>query len=101
MRSGALLAWIAWCSPSLQVHGQAFPIFNGTVSTCVGAFLDSGGEGATGYSNNEDYTYTICPDNPGDAISINFITFQASLAGSAPVDNMTIYDGSSTSDPLI
>ena len=47
---------------------QAFPMFNGTVNTCVGAFLDSGGQGAGGYSNNEDITYTICPDVPGGAI---------------------------------
>ena len=53
-------------------QGQAFPIFNGTVNTCVGAFLDSGGEGAVGYGNNENYTYTICPDNPTDAISLQF-----------------------------
>jgi gliding motility-associated-like protein len=87
--------------PMVAVHGQAFVIFNGTDNTCTGAFLDSGGQGATGYSNNEDYTYTICPDNPGDAISINFLTYQLSTAGAAPIDNLTIYDGNSTATPLI
>ncbi|MBX2974204.1 MAG: PKD domain-containing protein, partial [Flavobacteriales bacterium] len=81
--------------------GQAFPIFNGSASTCSGAFLDSGGEGASGYSNNENYTYTICPDSPNDAISLNFLTFNLSTAGAAPVDQMTIHDGNSTAAPTL
>ncbi|MBK8339139.1 MAG: hypothetical protein IPK99_03615 [Flavobacteriales bacterium] len=80
---------------------QAYVIFNGTDNTCVGAFLDSGGQGGAGYSNNEDYTYTICPDNPGDAISVNFITALMATNGAAPIDNMTIYDGDNTAAPLI
>ena len=79
-----------------EVTAQAFPIFNGTVNTCAGAFLDSGGEGADGYSNNENFTYTICPDSPNDAISLTFLTFNLSGAGNAPADQMTIYDGNST-----
>ncbi|MBK7484044.1 MAG: gliding motility-associated C-terminal domain-containing protein [Flavobacteriales bacterium] len=82
-------------------QGQAFPIFNGTVNTCVGAFLDSGGEGAVGYGNNENYTYTICPDNPTDAISLQFLTFNLSAAGAAPGDRMFIYDGNSTAAPTL
>jgi subtilisin-like proprotein convertase family protein len=85
----------------LEAFGQAFPIFNGSVNTCVGAFLDSGGEGATGYSNNEDYTYTICPDSPNDAISLQFLTFNLSAAGVAPADRMFIYDGNSTAAPTL
>ncbi|MGV3637828.1 MAG: PKD domain-containing protein, partial [Flavobacteriales bacterium] len=80
----------------VMLAGQAFPIFNGSVTTCTGAFLDSGGEGATGYSDNENFTYTICPDSPNDAISLTFLTFNLSGAGNAPVDQMTIYDGNST-----
>ncbi|MBP7156234.1 MAG: proprotein convertase P-domain-containing protein, partial [Flavobacteriales bacterium] len=81
--------------------GQAFPIFNGSVNTCVGALLDSGGEGAVGYSNNENITYTICPDNPNDAISLNFLTFNLDGTGPAPIDQMTIYDGNSTAAPTL
>ncbi|HPF91111.1 MAG TPA: PKD domain-containing protein, partial [Flavobacteriales bacterium] len=82
-------------------HGQAFPIFNGSVNTCVGAFLDSGGEGGSGYGNNENFTYTICPDNPNDAVSLNFLTFQLDNTGPAPADQMTIYDGNSTAAPTL
>ena len=58
--------------------------------------MDSGGQGAGGYGNNESYTYTLCPDAPGGAISLNFITFNLSTAGAAPIDLMAIYDGNST-----
>src|SRR5690606_2856553 len=35
------------------------------------------------------------------AISLNFTTFTLSSAGIAPVDELFIYDGNSTSEPLI
>ncbi|TXI77771.1 MAG: PKD domain-containing protein, partial [Flavobacteriales bacterium] len=89
-----LTFFMALCEGSLWA--QAFPMFNGSSNTCSGAFLDSGGEGATGYGNNENITYTICPDSPNDAISLNFITFNLSTAGAAPLDQMTIHDGNST-----
>ncbi|MCL4282455.1 MAG: PKD domain-containing protein, partial [Flavobacteriales bacterium] len=85
----------------VQAHGQTHPIFNGIESACTGAFLDSGGQGAGGYGNNENYTYTLCPDVAGGAISLNFITFNLSLAGAAPVDGMTIHDGNSTAAPVL
>ena len=95
-----MVAVVLTCITS-SARGQAFPIFNGTTNTCAGALLDSGGQGAGGYGNNENYTYTICPDAPGGAISLNFITFNLSTAGAAPIDLMAIYDGNSTGAPLI
>ena len=80
---------------------QPFPIFNGTANTCVGAMLDTGGEGAVGYSNNENITYTLCPDSPNDAISLTFLTFNLSTDGNAPMDQMTIHDGNSTAAPTL
>ncbi|MBP6697645.1 MAG: PKD domain-containing protein, partial [Flavobacteriales bacterium] len=96
----AVLILARWALSSAAC-AQAYVIFNGTDNTCVGAFLDSGGQGGSGYSNNEDYTYTICPDIPGDAISVNFITALMATNGAAPIDNMTIYDGDNTGAPLI
>ena len=81
--------------------GQPFTINGGDVSTCQGLLLDSGGQGASGYSDNEDFTITICPTDPDSAISLNFTTFTLSSAGIAPVDELFIYDGNSTSEPLI
>jgi len=80
---------------------QIFTIADGAINSCTGAILDSGGQGATGYGNNESYTATICPDTPGQSINLTFVTFNLSLAGSGPIDNLAIYDGTSTSDPLL
>ncbi|MEO8589040.1 MAG: PKD domain-containing protein [Flavobacteriales bacterium] len=82
-------------------RAQIFSIANGDISTCSGAIVDSGGEGGPGYSNNENFTSTICPDTPGQGVNLNFIIFNLSLTGPAPADQLTIYDGSSTSDPVI
>ncbi len=80
---------------------QVFSITDATISTCTGAFLDSGGQGASGYQNNESYVSTICPDVPGDAITVTFPTFNLSAQGPNPIDAMTIYDGNSTAAPTI
>ncbi|MBL7950251.1 MAG: PKD domain-containing protein [Flavobacteriales bacterium] len=86
----------------LSLEAQTFfTIADGGVSTCTGALLDSGGEGASGYSNNENYTLTICSDGTGPAISLQWITFNLSTDGASPLDKMTIYDGNSTSAPEI
>ncbi|MBL8003126.1 MAG: PKD domain-containing protein, partial [Flavobacteriales bacterium] len=97
-----MACWCLLCAllPAVA-QAQVFVIADGGASTCSGAFLDSGGQGGSGYSNNEDFTYTLCPDNPGDAISVDFITFQLSTAGAAPIDHLTIYDGNTTGAPLI
>ena len=86
---------------SMAAFGQAYTISNGVDNTCTGAFLDSGGQGAGGYGNNENYTYTLCPDAPGGAISLSFVTFNLSTAGAAPIDGMTIYDGNTTMAPVL
>ena len=83
------------------VFAQIFPITAGTINTCTGAMVDSGGEGGPGYSNNENIIATICPDIPGESISLNWVTFNLSQAGAAPVDRMIVYDGSSTTDAII
>ncbi|MFM1932365.1 MAG: hypothetical protein RL226_1668, partial [Bacteroidota bacterium] len=70
---------------------------NGVFQTCGGAFLDSGGQGGPGYSNNENLTCTICPDTPGDVITVDFITFDLDNAGAQNTwDWMSIYDGDNT-----
>jgi len=80
---------------------QVFTIADGNINTCTGAFLDSGGQGASGYQNNESFVSTICPDVPGDAITVTFPTFNLSAQGPNPIDALTIYDGNSTSAPTI
>ena len=55
-----------------------FSITDGQISTCNGTLFDSGGQGGTGYQNNENYTVTICPDNPNDVITLDFQSFNLS-----------------------
>lgn len=79
---------------------QEFYINQPSVTTCQGAFLDSGGNPSP-YGNNESFTSVICPDGSGPAISLQWIIFNLSTAGVAPIDQISIYDGNSTSAPLI
>ncbi|AEA43768.1 PKD domain containing protein [Fluviicola taffensis DSM 16823] len=80
---------------------------NQTFNTCNGFIIDSGGQGGPGYGNNETVVVTICPDTPGDVISMVFNIFQLSTTDDNPaanitnVDYMDIYDGNSTAAPTL
>lgn len=78
-------------------NAQDFIIEDGvTVNTCEGTFYDSGG--ATGnYSANENITYTICPDIPGGALSLDFTTWEVEGGW----DFLYIYDGDDVTAPLL
>jgi len=80
---------------------------NTTVSTCNGFIIDSGGQGGSGYGNNENVTITICPDtiasgNNTDFINIIFNLFNLDTFDDNPAPNqsnldvMNVYDGPST-----
>ncbi|MCB9169934.1 MAG: gliding motility-associated C-terminal domain-containing protein [Flavobacteriales bacterium] len=87
---------------AVPTHAQnGFTIHDGQDDTCIGALFDSGGQGGGGYSNNEDFTYTICPDVPGDVIYLTWITFNLDQTGPNPHDNLTIYDGNTTGAPTL
>lgn len=68
-------------------------INGGGVVTCSGQFTDSGGAGGN-YSNNEGFTYTICPDQGGAVITTNFTAFNVE----AGFDFLYVYDGIDTSN---
>ena len=89
-----------WMSLVSIASAQEFYISQPSVTTCQGALLDSGGN-AGAYGNNENFTTVICPDGGGPAISLQWVIFNLSTAGVAPVDQMSIYDGDNTSAPLI
>lgn len=76
---------------------QQFSITAGSVTTCAGVLEDSGGPSAS-YSDNENFTVVICPDNPGDGISLQWIVANLSLAGpNNTEDRLMIWDGDSPS----
>lgn len=93
---------------SQQTTIQMSPANNNQLfNTCNGFIIDSGGQGGPGYGNNETVVVTICPDTPGDIISIVFNLFQLNTTDDNPapninnVDYMDVYDGNSTAAPTL
>ncbi|MFN8698082.1 MAG: PKD domain-containing protein [Flavobacteriales bacterium] len=72
---------------------------NGTLNICSGTLFDVGGGGPYTDAN---LTMTICPDNPGDVISLDFVAFalQTNPNGNQS-DYLSIYDGDSTGAPSL
>ncbi|MCF6131091.1 DUF7619 domain-containing protein [Flavobacterium wongokense] len=62
---------------------------------CGTTFTDPGGD--ANYANNTDYTITICPDSPGDMVTVTFTTFSTE----ATYDALYVYDGNTTTAPQI
>ncbi|MBI1268453.1 MAG: PKD domain-containing protein [Cryomorphaceae bacterium] len=91
--------FILIASLSLTQLKAQITIANGLFETCGGAFFDTGGQGGPGYSNGEYIVCTICPDVPGDIITMDFITFSLDQSGPQNSwDNMAIYDGDNVNE---
>ncbi|HHZ94213.1 MAG TPA: PKD domain-containing protein [Flavobacteriales bacterium] len=105
-----ILSFVCFVFTSLSFYSQEtalYPIsLEGVVSyECgtAGLFTDDngGGEPQDPYSN-QNFTITLCPDVPGDAIQINFLVF--SLQTNANPNNhdvLYVFDGADTSAPLV
>lgn len=63
--------------------------------TCGDSFYDSGGPNGN-YSNNETQSWTICPDNPGDLVTLNFTFVDVESC----CDDLGVYNGSDLTDPI-
>lgn len=63
---------------------------------CGSNFYDLSGPSAN-YANNLDYVVTICPNNPGELVTVTFTEFDTE----ANWDGLLVYDGSSTNSPQI
>ncbi|MEH6537162.1 MAG: choice-of-anchor L domain-containing protein, partial [Psychroserpens sp.] len=82
---------------SFNAFSQDLNMQDGTFDRCApDKFYDSGGPGGP-YSSDENLVATICPQNAGEFIILDFITFNTQLN----VDVLTIYDGDDTSAPVI
>ncbi len=63
---------------------------------CGSTFTDSGGV-AGDYSDDENITYVVCPDDPAcEAVSITFTAFSMENNGGGCYDFLTVFDGSGT-----
>ena len=75
-----------------------FTIADGSGTGCQGVIFDSGGQGAAGYQNGENYTFTICPDVLGNVIYLTFTNFDLDQSGAQNTwDHLSVYDGDNTS----
>jgi len=80
---------------SYGVFSQNFNMKDTTVTTCSGAFYDSGGSGGN-YVNNENKTMVFTSGN-GNRLSFNFQSFSTESG----YDRLKIYDGPNASYPLL
>lgn len=68
---------------------------------CNSAYFDTGGADAD-YSSDESELITFCPDNAGELIEVEFISFSVENNGTTGCwDGLTIYDGADTTAPTI
>ena len=103
IRSLCLLAF-SCIAAFAETQAQVVQMGDGNATTCAGVFIDDGDEGDPngGPYSNTDYTITICPDTPGDAISVTFTVFDLQTNPNPNnSDVLIIYDGNSTAAPEI
>jgi uncharacterized repeat protein (TIGR01451 family) len=63
---------------------------------CGSVFTDNGGPEGN-YPGSENSVTTICPENPGDVVTVTFSEF-STLSG---YDGMYVYDGNSSNAPML
>lgn len=95
-KPGTTYYWRIW-DGSTHTYGSSFtsPICSTLDANCSGSIDDSGGSGGS-YSGNEDYTFTISPNN-ASSVSINFLSFDLESNS----DSLYLYDGPSIASALI
>lgn len=107
--SQTLFSFLVFLAFSYSVSAQVVVTMDAatdgtTVTTCDGILNDSGG-GPGAYSNDENVTVTICPDTPGDFITIQWNVFSLSTFDDDPdpndvnMDYISIWDGNSSVGP--
>jgi gliding motility-associated-like protein len=81
----------------ISAQSQTYLISDGgTINTCSGTLYDSGGASGD-YGGSENYSITICSDNPGSTMKLTFTEFDTESGW----DELSIYDGTSSADPSI
>lgn len=79
---------------------EEFLMTDGSVFTCSGLFMDSGGAD-NNYTDDEDFVYTIYPSSPNAKIIVDFTMFDIESQSTCNYDWLQIYDGADISSNLI
>jgi len=88
-----------WQFSTDTICGQILMSSNTTLVDTM-FFYDSGGP-SLAYSNDQDYTLILKPKYTGNKLKIDFLEFDVEPSSSSIWDWLKMYNGSSTSDPLI
>ncbi|MGE0089988.1 MAG: C25 family cysteine peptidase, partial [Bacteroidales bacterium] len=80
--------------PSVLISEQ------GSIEANQVCFYDSGGE-LNNYSDDEDYLITFRPIDTNENIQVEFLSFEIESHSTCDYDYLTIYDGLTTTDPII
>ena len=72
---------------------------NQSIQTCTGTFLDPGGN--YNYGNNQNFTTTFNPSQPGGQVVVDFTEFSLEISSNCANDYLLIYNGRSALSPLI
>ena len=73
-----------------------YNITNGSITSCSGIFADTGGANGN-YTDNQNYTFTICPSVANNLVQMNFSSFNLENN----FDFLRIYNGPNTTSPLL
>jgi subtilisin-like proprotein convertase family protein len=73
-----------------------YNITNGSITSCSGIFSDSGGANGN-YTDNQNYTFTICPSVANNLVQMNFSSFNLENN----FDFLRIYNGPNATSPLL
>lgn len=76
------------------------PITNGGSTQCSGTLVDSGGENGD-YGPNEDYVFTICPDQQVACITFVLDYYNIEYSEIFDADALIFYNGNSTNAPVL
>lgn len=86
------------CEGTAWTCNDCFTVLNPFI--CGGNYYDIGGP-LGDYPNSTNLTQTICPDVPGNVVTITFNTFSMENNGTNCYDQLLVYDGPDEFSPVI
>ncbi len=83
----------------INVIDDFFVMTSQTIYTCTGTFTDPGGN--YNYNNNQTFTTTFYPSQPGGQTSATFTAFELEASTNCTNDYLLVYNGRNSFAPLL